>query len=94
MIDVDENKESNNMEKTSARIIEVPCDNRVPETKVHHSNDSKVQDVAQPVANIQQDVNEQLSDGMDVIQTAAKTYVEDISSLVEEEEQFPESGPV
>lgn len=91
MIDDDEKTETKNMEKASTRTKEVP---RVPETKVHHSSESKVQEVPQPVANIQQDVNEKLSDAMDVTETATKSdAVEDDSSLLEEEEQFPESGP-
>lgn len=91
---VDDEKTGNKiMERTSTKMAEEPRDNRVPETKITHSSASNVQ-VSQPVANIPNDVNEQLSDAMDVIQTTMQTdAVEDTSSLVEEEEQFPESGP-
>jgi len=82
--------------KESTTVTERPKETRIPipENKASNYNESSVQEVPKPVPNKEKEISEQLSDAMEIVQEATKNDVEeDLSSLVDEEEQFPESGP-
>lgn len=67
------------------------------DSKISNSNDSSTKEIPKPEAKKQEVIDEQLSDAMEVVETMSnktkQDASEDTSSLVEEEEQFPESGP-
>merc|ERR1712109_69219 len=82
--------------KESTTVTERPKETfiPIPENKASNCNESSIQEVPKPVPNKEQEISEQLSDAMEIAQEATKNDVEeDLSSLVDEEEQFPESGP-